>query len=59
MTDTRIAKSLLERPPRAVNLGLAEFARTLEAQGVKVVAVDWSPPRQRDPKLDALLRDLL
>ncbi len=59
MTKTQITKTLLDPPLRAINLGLPEFARTLEAQGAKVVAVDWSPPQRRDPKLEALLRDLL
>lgn len=35
---------LLAGPVRAVNIGLAAFARDLESNGTAVVQVDWSPP---------------
>ena len=38
-------QELLDGPVAAVNIGLAQFARTLEGQGVEAVQVDWTPPR--------------
>lgn len=44
------------RPPVAVlNVGLESFARSFEAQGAQVVAVDWRPPAGGNEKLAALL----
>ena len=48
----------LEAPLCVVNIGLESFARDLEAQGVEVVHVDWSPPAGGDPKLADLLARL-
>ena len=48
----------LEAPLRVVNVGLESFARDLEAQGVEVLHVDWSPPAGGDPKLADLLSRL-
>ena len=45
--DDPIAE-LLDGTPRVINLGLASFAQELEAQGVIVVQVDWSPPASGD-----------
>jgi FdrA protein len=49
---------LLRSPLRVVNVGLEAFARDLEAQGVDVVQVDWSPPAGGDPRLAELLAKL-
>jgi hypothetical protein len=49
------AADLLRAPPRVVNIGLADFARDLAANGVAVVDVDWRPPAGGDPALAALL----
>ena len=35
---------VLDQPLRVVNVGLELFSRTLEADGVAVVQVDWRPP---------------
>ncbi len=42
----------------AVNLGLDEFADTLERQGVAVARVDWKPPAGGDRKIAELLSRL-
>lgn len=52
-------EKLLQEGPKAVNLGLREFAQALEAQGVKVVHVDWSPPPPEAEELADILEKLL
>jgi hypothetical protein len=45
---------------RVINLGLENFAATLEAMGVSVLHVLWTPPAGGDPeraRLLALLED--
>ncbi len=49
---------LLRSPLRVVNVGLEAFARDLEARGVDVVQVDWTPPAGGDPRLAELLAKL-
>jgi hypothetical protein len=51
-------RALLERPLRAIAVGLADFARDLEAAGVAVAPVDWRPPAGGDARLAALLAQL-
>ncbi len=51
-------QDLLDGPVAVVNIGLAQFARTLEGQGVDVVQVDWSPPAGGDRRLIDLLDKL-
>jgi hypothetical protein len=50
-------EDLLGQSPRLINVGLEAFAETLEAQGVRVVHVDWRPPAG-DAKVAALLARL-
>ncbi len=57
MTDRDIDQ-LIGAPPRVVNLGLESFAQELEAAGVSVIQVDWSPPAGGDPRLADLLSKL-
>ncbi len=57
MTDREIDQ-LIGAPLRVVNLGLESFARELEAAGVSVIQVDWSPPAGGDPRLADLLSKL-
>ena len=47
--------SLLEAPPRVINVGLAE---DLAAQGVAVQHVQWSPPAGGNARLAELLSKL-
>ncbi len=49
------AARLLSGPVAVVNIGLAGFAQTLEANGVAVVHVDWQPPAGGDADLSRLL----
>jgi hypothetical protein len=44
-------KDLLMRPPVAINIGLFEFAESLQDQGVETIHVNWSPPAEGDPEL--------
>ncbi len=53
-----IGKTLLNTPPKVVNLGLESFALELSQQGVAVVHVDWTPPAGGDPALADLLSKL-
>ncbi len=45
------AASLLDGPPRVINVGLEGFAEDLEGRGVQVIHVDWAPPAGGDPAL--------
>ena len=40
-------QELLKEQVVVINIGLRGFAKSMEEQGVEVVQVDWSPPRQR------------
>ena len=50
--------SLLQAPPRVVNIGLPVFAAELEAAGIAVLQLDWAPPAIADPRIRALLAKL-
>jgi hypothetical protein len=54
--DIRV--SLLDAPPRVVNIGLERFAEDLAAQGIAVQQVAWSPPAQGSARLADLLARL-
>ncbi len=51
-------QDLLDGPVAVINIGLAQFARTLEGQGVAAVQVDWSPPAGGDRRMIDLLDKL-
>ena len=51
-------QDLLDGPVAVVNIGLAQFALTLQGQGVDVVQVDWTPPAGGDRRLIDLLDKL-
>jgi FdrA protein len=51
-------KSLLEAPPRVINVGLERFAEDLAAQSVAVQHVQWSPPAGGNARLAELLSKL-
>ena len=57
MNEERPAE-LFARPPKVVNIGLEGFAKELNAQGVAVIHVEWSPPAGGDPALADLLSKL-
>ena len=50
--------SLLDAPPRVINVGLERFAEDLAAQSVAVRHVQWSPPAGGDARLADLLSKL-
>lgn len=52
-------EELLHQGPITVNIGVADFAETLQIQGVEVIHVNWTPPAGGDPELMELLDQLL
>lgn len=56
MADLR---SLMEAGPIAINLGLQEFAKSLQDQGIQVIHVDWSPSPPVDEDMEDILDKLL
>jgi FdrA protein len=50
---------LLRDGPKAVNIGIQEFAQTLRSQQVEVVQVTWAPPAGGDQEMMDLLERLL
>ncbi len=52
-------EELLRNGPVVVNLGVREFAESLQDQGVEVVHVEWAPPAGGDTEMAALLDKLL
>lgn len=58
-TEKSGIQKLLAEGPKAINLGLKEFAEAMAAQGAKVVHVDWSPPPPEAAELADLLEKLL
>lgn len=50
---------LLRQPLVVINLGLLQFASSLEEQQVEVVQVDWVPPAGGDKAMADLLDQLL
>ena len=51
-------QDLLDGPVAVINIGLAQFARTLQGQGVDAVQVDWSPPAGGNRRMIELLDKL-
>ena len=56
--DKNTPQSLLEGPPRVINIGLSFFADDLKKQDAEMVNVDWSPPARGDIELANLLAKL-
>jgi len=56
--DVEAVLTLLGRAPTVVNVGLELFAESLQAQGVPVVPVDWTPPAGGKQRLLDLLDKL-
>ena len=52
-------EELLHQGPIAINIGVVDFAETLQIQGIQVVHVKWTPPAGGDPELMELLDQLL
>jgi hypothetical protein len=52
-------EDLLREKPVFLIVGVRGFGESLREAGHAVVFVDWTPPAGGDPKLAALLDDLL
>ncbi len=50
---------VLQQPLVVINVGLKDFAESLEAQEADVIQVDWAPPAGGDQEMIELLKDLL
>ena len=50
---------LLQKPIIVINLGLTNFAKSLEEQQVEVLQVDWIPPAGGDKEMMDLLDKML
>lgn len=50
---------LLQRVPVIVNIGVQDFAASIQTHGAPVVHVDWSPPASGDDQVLALLDKLM
>ncbi|MES0344684.1 MAG: hypothetical protein ABUK16_11300 [Anaerolineales bacterium] len=50
---------ILQQPLVVINVGLKDFAESLDAQEADVIQVDWAPPAGGDPEMIDLLKDLL
>jgi hypothetical protein len=51
--------NLVQGTPVFVNVGVREFGDSLREAGYEVIEVDWSPPAGGDPRMAALLDELL
>lgn len=52
------APDILNQEIQAINIGLESFKEALEAQGVKVVHVNWQVPAKGDMKLVNVLKKM-
>jgi FdrA protein len=50
-----VDRNVLERPLAAINVGLASFTESLQAQGAAAIQVDWKPPAGGNERLMAIL----
>ena len=57
MSEEKIT-SLFNQPMHVLNIGLEGFAMDMEAQKIKVLHIDWSPPAGGNPELAELLSKL-
>ena len=52
-------EELLESGPVVINIGVRDFAESIQAQEIEVVHIDWAPPAGGDPETASLLDKLL
>ncbi len=52
-------EDLLRRGVVAINIGVDDFAASLQSQDVSVLHVDWSPPAGGDQEIMDILDKLL
>jgi hypothetical protein len=51
--------NILQEDLQVINLGITQFMTELEAQGIPVVHVEWTPPKEDDEEIENLLESLL
>ena len=56
--ESKIEK-LLSEPIVVINVGLSQFAKSMEEQKVDVIQVDWTPPAGGDQEMIDLLDQLI
>lgn len=56
---TTLFTDLLKAGPIAINVGLRQFAESLQEQNTQVIHVDWSPPPPVDDEMAEILDKLL
>ena len=54
-----LINNLLSGPVVVINLGLKQFASSLEQQAVEVIQVNWTPPAGGDQEMMDLLDELI
>jgi hypothetical protein len=59
MTMDKKINTILDQPIIAINLGLSQFAASLEEQEIEVAKVNWTPPAGGDEEMMDLLDKLL
>ncbi len=52
-------EDLLQNGPVIINIGVREFAESVQAQEAEVIHVDWTPPASDDKEMEDLLDKLL
>jgi FdrA protein len=52
---TAVDLAVLHQPLAAINVGLASFTESLNAQGASVITVDWRPPAAGNERLAGIL----
>jgi hypothetical protein len=51
--------NILREEIKVINVGIVHFMEELEKQGVPIVHVEWSPPKEDDEEIENLLESLL
>jgi hypothetical protein len=52
-------QEMLDNKPVVINIGVRDFAESLEDQQVEVLHVEWAPPAGGDREMAELLEKLL
>ncbi len=52
-------EDLLQNGPVIINIGVREFAESVQLQEAEVIHVDWTPPASDDKEMEDLLDKLL
>lgn len=50
---------ILQKDLQVISIGIEEFTKSIEAQGISVVHVDWTPPTAGDEEIEVLLESLI